>query len=156
MKNWCIWLKLILNRNTAAASVDVKRRTLEAKYRGLLTCYKSLLPSVTLTSSNSWCQPPTGLLTTFVLLSVAGLLEWGGGVLATLPARGQVCRSQLLLALASVIILGSEFRGNVRFHTLSAWSARFPYLYPPGTGWSSYTPRHWVPVSSATTRRGYS
>jgi hypothetical protein len=24
--------------------------------------------------------------------------------------------------------------------------ARFPYLYPPGTGWPSYTPRHWVPL----------
>jgi hypothetical protein len=32
--------------------------------------------------------------------------------------------------------------------------ARFPYLYPPGTGWSSYTPRHWVLfTSSLTTRR---
>jgi hypothetical protein len=25
------------------------------------------------------------------------------------------------------------------------WRARSPYLYPPGTGWPSYTPRHWVP-----------
>jgi hypothetical protein len=25
------------------------------------------------------------------------------------------------------------------------WRARFPYLYPPGTGWPSYTPGHWVP-----------
>jgi hypothetical protein len=25
--------------------------------------------------------------------------------------------------------------------------ARSPYLYPPGAGWPSYTPRHWVPFS---------
>jgi hypothetical protein len=25
------------------------------------------------------------------------------------------------------------------------WRASFPYLYPPGTGWPSYTPGHWVP-----------
>jgi hypothetical protein len=24
------------------------------------------------------------------------------------------------------------------------WRARFPYLCPPGTGWPSYTPGHWV------------
>jgi hypothetical protein len=24
--------------------------------------------------------------------------------------------------------------------------ARFPYLYPPGRGWPSYTPGHWVPL----------
>jgi hypothetical protein len=28
------------------------------------------------------------------------------------------------------------------------WSARFPYLYTPRTGWPSYTPKHWVPFSS--------
>jgi hypothetical protein len=34
------------------------------------------------------------------------------------------------------------------------WRARFPHLYPPGTGWPSYTPGHWVPfTSSLTTRR---
>jgi hypothetical protein len=34
------------------------------------------------------------------------------------------------------------------------WRARSLYLYPPGTGWPSYTPRHWVPfMSPLTTRR---
>jgi hypothetical protein len=28
-----------------------------------------------------------------------------------------------------------------------------PYLYPPGTGWPSYIPRHWVPFSSPPTTR---
>jgi hypothetical protein len=25
--------------------------------------------------------------------------------------------------------------------------AQVPYLYPPGTGWPGYNPRHWVPFS---------
>jgi hypothetical protein len=29
--------------------------------------------------------------------------------------------------------------------------ARFPYLYPPGTGWPSYTPGLWVPFTSPLT-----
>jgi hypothetical protein len=34
------------------------------------------------------------------------------------------------------------------------WRARFPYLYPPGTWWPSYTPGHWVPFLSPLTTRG--
>jgi hypothetical protein len=30
----------------------------------------------------------------------------------------------------------------LRFETPPAWRARSPYLYPPGTGWPGYTPRH--------------
>jgi hypothetical protein len=33
----------------------------------------------------------------------------------------------------------------LRFETPPNWRARSPYLYPPGTGWPSYTPGHWVP-----------
>jgi hypothetical protein len=39
----------------------------------------------------------------------------------------------------------------LRFDTPPTWRARLPYLYPPGTGWSSYTPRHWVCFSSLPT-----
>jgi hypothetical protein len=39
------------------------------------------------------------------------------------------------------------------FETHPTWRARSPYLYPPGTGWPSYTPRHWVPFSSPPTSR---
>jgi hypothetical protein len=39
----------------------------------------------------------------------------------------------------------------LRFETPPTWRARFPYLYPPGTGWPSYTIRHWVPFSSPPT-----
>jgi hypothetical protein len=42
----------------------------------------------------------------------------------------------------------------LRFETSPNWRARSPYLYPPGTGWPSYTPRHWVPFAfPPTTRR---
>jgi hypothetical protein len=40
-----------------------------------------------------------------------------------------------------------------RFETPPTWRARFPYLYPPGREWPSYTPRHRVPFSSPTTTR---
>jgi hypothetical protein len=40
------------------------------------------------------------------------------------------------------------------FETLPTWRTRYPSLYPPGKGWPSYTPRHWVPfLSPPTTRR---
>jgi hypothetical protein len=41
----------------------------------------------------------------------------------------------------------------LRFETPPTWRARSPYLYPPGTGWPSYTPRHWFPFSSPPTTR---
>jgi hypothetical protein len=43
---------------------------------------------------------------------------------------------------------------SLRIATLPTWRARFPYLYPPGTAWPGYTPRHWVSLSlPPTTRR---
>jgi hypothetical protein len=41
----------------------------------------------------------------------------------------------------------------LRFETPPTWRVSFPYLYPPGTGWPSYGPRHWVPFSSPPTTR---
>jgi hypothetical protein len=32
----------------------------------------------------------------------------------------------------------------LRFETPPTWRTRSLYLYPPGTGWPGYTPRHWV------------
>jgi hypothetical protein len=67
--------------------------------------------------------------------------------------REWLCRLQLLLALISPVILGFKSH-RTHDHTLLSqiqdsptWRARSPYLYPPGTGWSSYTPRHWDPFS---------
>jgi hypothetical protein len=45
-------------------------------------------------------------------------------------------------------------QGRQPFVQPPAWRTRSLYLYPPGTGWPSYTPRHRVPFSpSSTTRR---
>jgi hypothetical protein len=68
--------------------------------------------------------------------------------------RGWGCRLQLLLVIASAVILGSKSRGThdifycLRFEIPPTWRARSPYLCPPETGWPSYTLRHWVPFSS--------
>jgi hypothetical protein len=40
---------------------------------------------------------------------------------------------------------------GLRFETPPTWRARSPYLYPPTTGWSNYTPRHRVPFLSPST-----
>jgi hypothetical protein len=54
--------------------------------------------------------------------------------------RGWVCRLQLLLGLASAVILRSESAGLMtisyclRFETTPTWRVRSPYLYPSGTG----------------------
>jgi hypothetical protein len=60
---------------------------------------------------------------------------------------GWVCRLQLLLAFASAVILFS----CLSFETPPTWRPKSPYLHPPGTGWPSYNPRHWVPFSSPPT-----
>jgi hypothetical protein len=41
----------------------------------------------------------------------------------------------------------------LRFESLPTWRVRSPYLYPPGTEWPSYSPRHWVSFSSPPTTR---
>jgi hypothetical protein len=41
----------------------------------------------------------------------------------------------------------------LRFRTQPTWRTRSQYLFPPGTGWSGYTPRHWVPFPSPPTTR---
>jgi hypothetical protein len=73
--------------------------------------------------------------------------------------RGWVYRVKLLLALASAVILRSEFpRTHVhilqsRFETTPRWRTRARYLYPSETGCSNYTPRHWGSFSSPPTTR---
>jgi hypothetical protein len=68
---------------------------------------------------------------------------------------------QLLLVLASVVILVSESRGT-HAHILLSQIRDSPnpegqvpvFVSSQGTGWPSYTPRHWVPIlSPPTTRR---
>jgi hypothetical protein len=72
--------------------------------------------------------------------------------------RGLVCRLQLLLILASAVTLRSESYGTHDHILLSqirdspTWRAKSPYLYPPGTGWPGYTPRHWVECTKSSLR----
>jgi hypothetical protein len=61
--------------------------------------------------------------------------------------KGLVCRLQLLLGLASTIILGSESRWTYDHILLSqirdspTLKGQVPVLTSPGTGWPCYTPR---------------
>jgi hypothetical protein len=102
----------------------------------------------------SWCQAPTG---TYDQIFIAVRLLRVCWCRARSLKREGVCRLQLLLVLASAVILGCEFCRTHDHILLSqiwdspTWRARSPYLYPPGTRWSSYTLRHWVPFSSPRT-----
>jgi hypothetical protein len=74
--------------------------------------------------------------------------------------RGWVCHLQLLLVLASAVILGSESRGT-RDHILLSQirhspnlEGQVPVLISPRNRVPNYTPRHWLPfLSPPTTRR---
>jgi hypothetical protein len=71
--------------------------------------------------------------------------------------RGWVCRLQLLLVLASAVILSSESCGTHDHILLSQirdspkLEGQDPVFISPRTEWPSYTPRHWVPFSSPPT-----
>jgi hypothetical protein len=60
--------------------------------------------------------------------------------------RGWVYRLQLLLVLASAVILRSNSGGThdhillSQIRNFSKLEGRSPYIYPPGTGWPGYTP----------------
>jgi hypothetical protein len=56
--------------------------------------------------------------------------------------------------LCELEIVRYKYIGDcLRFETPPTWRARYPYLYPPGTGWHSYSPRHWVQVKVKVTLR---
>jgi hypothetical protein len=97
-----------------------------------------------------------GLTTRFLFLS-RQLRVCGCGALSL--TRERVCRLQLLLGLASAVILVSESR-RTRDHILLSQirdspnlEGQVPEFVSPGTGWPGYTPRHWVPFSSPPTTR---
>jgi hypothetical protein len=64
--------------------------------------------------------------------------------------RGQVCLLQLLLSSPAQSFSGPSPAGLmttsycIRFENPPTWRTRSLYLYPPGTGWPGYSPRHWV------------
>jgi hypothetical protein len=109
-------------------------------------------------ASLPWNEAPIwGLRPDFITVREMRIC-WHGALSLT---RGRVCRLQLLLALAGAVILGSESLGTCDHILLSqiwdppppTWRASSSHLYPPGTGWPSYTPKHWVSFSSPPTTR---
>jgi hypothetical protein len=117
-----------------------------------------LNPSTSLTAKSangqsaclSWCQARIwGPRPDFYYCqTVAGLLMWGAlsnestGLLSTIAA-GPRQRSHYRVRLPRGLGLMTVFY-CLRFETPPTWRARPPYLYPPGTDWPSYIPRHWV------------
>jgi hypothetical protein len=104
--------------------------------------------------NSSWRQAPWDSQPEFFLqLNTCGHNRY---VISSLT-RIWVCRLQLLLALASELILRSESRSTHDHILLSQirhllnLQPRSPYLFPPGTDWPSYIPRHWVPFPSPFT-----
>jgi hypothetical protein len=75
------------------------------------------------------------------------------------PAGSNLCLK--LESESRVTLRLAVYRQSVRLGTKplethgqnSTWRARSPYLYPPGTRWPSYTPRHWVPFLLPFTNR---
>jgi hypothetical protein len=67
--------------------------------------------------------------------------------------RGRVCNLQCNHSIVRVVQNPKPYF-TVSSETPPTRRARFSYLYPPGIGWPSYTPGHWVPfTSSLTTHR---
>jgi hypothetical protein len=66
--------------------------------------------------------------------------------------RGRVCNLQCNHSMARVDRNPQPYF-IVLSETPPTWRARFPYSYPPGTGWPSYTQGHWVPFTSSLMTR---
>jgi hypothetical protein len=93
----------------------------------------------------------------FFVLTVAGFFMWGHPLWR--EAGSLIYSYSCFWALPEQSLLGrstAELRPyyTVSFEAPPTWRASSPYLSPPGTGWPSYTPGHWVPfLSSLTSRR---
>jgi hypothetical protein len=57
--------------------------------------------------------------------------------------RGRVCNLHCNHAMVQVAQNPKPYF-TLSSETPPTWRSRFPYLYPQGTGWPSYTPGHWV------------
>jgi hypothetical protein len=95
---------------------------------------------------------PSGAQDQFFFSAWQLRVSWYGAPSLT---RGWDCKllSQLFLGLARAVTLQPKSRRThgpyftVSSETPPTWRARFPYLYPPGTGWPSYTPGH-IPTTT--------
>jgi hypothetical protein len=65
--------------------------------------------------------------------------------------RGRVCNLQCNHSMVRVAQNPKPYI-TVSSETPATWRASSPYLYPPGAGWPSYTPRHWVSSTSSNSR----
>jgi hypothetical protein len=152
--NWYIYdtqTIITLSRLTHQLLNCLERRVLDESCRKSKSklCYdrRSVSHSVLMSSTH------LGRTTRFLLLrDNCGFVDVGRSLSLT---RERICDLQLLLFLASAVILGwlVTIFYCLRFETPPTWRARSPYLYPPATGWPSYTLRHWVPFSSPSTTR---
>jgi hypothetical protein len=102
--------------------------------------------------SLSWYQAPFwGLWPDFFNTVRYLRVCWYGAPSLT---RGLVCLLQLLLSSPAQSFTGPSPAGFMttfyclRFETPPTWRIRSLYLYPPGTGWPGYAPRHWVILPS--------
>jgi hypothetical protein len=94
-------------------------------------------------ASLSWCQGPIwGLRIDFYYCqTVAGLLICGALSDERTGLPFKIAASPLQRSRSWVRV---HTFYCFKFETPPTWRARSPFLYPPGTGWPSYTPRHWV------------
>jgi hypothetical protein len=112
------------------------------------------------TASLSWCQATIWACDQFFFLFEIFLRQLRVYFIVPSLTRGRVCNLLLLLRLASAVPSRVWVLRDSRpyfifpiFETPPTWRARFPNLYPPGTGWSSYILGHWVPFQSLVTTR---
>jgi hypothetical protein len=116
------------------------RKWLDSKSKWNL-CYDWWSVGQSVLVSSTHMEPKTR----FLLLTVMGLLMWGcllmwGWIIYNCcwPSPAQLFSD---LSLARLVW---PYFTVLTFETPPTWRARSRYLYPPGTGWPSYTPRHWV------------
>jgi hypothetical protein len=134
---------------------DVLRKMRESVWRFLTTWVKpTILPKVEvtlrLTVSQLLClgiEHPSGTCDQ-ILLPVGMFLS----EICGLVSLGRPLWREDGSAICSLITQQSESL-RTRNHTLLShlrlpptWRARFPYLYPLGTGWPSYTPEYWATI----------
>jgi hypothetical protein len=88
----------------------------------------------------------------FFLLEIFFWQLWVCYFVAPSLLRRRVCNLLLLMVLARAVRWVSRLYFIVPIlETPPTWRAKSLYLYPPGTGWPSYTPGHWVPFPSPLT-----
>jgi hypothetical protein len=106
----------------------------------------------------SWCQAPIwGPRPDFYYCqTLAGLLMWSSLSVETTGLSFTIAADPRQHSLSRVRVP----RDSWPYFSVSGsrlpqpWGPSPHYLYSPGTGWPSYTPRHWVPFSVQSTAAG--